>query len=151
MNNPHRLYVEKLVLRSGANGVQIGCWSSEMLQIAGESGSRGLVLGTHTIWGGVLWNREPGSYIAWYQYSRRRLSLQMRHCSCQGTAVRMACIKDTADPACIALPIAVFEAWIGVWLLGLKLPKKVTWQTFCAVLRNLPRSIASGWNPSAIS
>ena len=62
MNNPHRLYVEKLVLRSGANGVQIGCWSSEMLQIAGESGSRGLVLGTHTI-GGGLSNREPGSYI----------------------------------------------------------------------------------------
>ena len=47
VNNPYRLYVEKLVLRSGANGVQIGCWSSEMLQIAGESGSRGLVLGNH--------------------------------------------------------------------------------------------------------
>ena len=64
VKNPYRLYVGKLVLPSGANGVQIGCWSSEMLQIAGESGSRGLVLGTHTIWGGVLWNREPGSYIA---------------------------------------------------------------------------------------
>ena len=58
VNNANRIYLEKLDLRSDENSVQIGSWSSDLLQIARESGS-GPSPGDPYHWGGRGGAVEP--------------------------------------------------------------------------------------------